>query len=323
MDHQTRREFLHRAALAGGVLSLAPWRTWAQDAPAATPAPAGETTAPVAMSIARWKGDPIAEPQVDAMARKLTEQAIAALGGMSRFVSRGATVWVKPNIGWNRRPEQAANTNPEVVATLVRLCVEAGAKKVKVGDHTCNDARESYKNSGIEDAARHAGAEIVFLDGSRFREVALGGEMLKTWELYPEIIESDLVINVPIVKHHGLSTATLCMKNYMGVIGGARNKWHQDIATCLCDITAYMKPRLCVLDAVRTLTAHGPVGGDLADVKRMDTIAAGTDIVALDALGAELLGHSAESLAMIRAAQQRGLGQSNYRTLPLREIAVS
>jgi len=274
------------------------------------------------MSIARWKGESSAYDDAT-VASKLTEQAIAALGGMQRFVKRGDTVWIKPNMAWNRTPGQAANTNPDVVATLVRLCLDAGAKVVKVGDNTCADAKQTYPMSGIEPAVRRVGGRIVYLDGNRFRRTSINGEVLKEWELYPEIIESDLVINVPVAKHHSLSTATLCMKNYMGIIGGNRGQWHQDFAGYLCDITAFMKPRLCVLDAVRVLTANGPTGGSLNDVKRLDTVAAGVDIVALDAFGAELLGHRPEQLPSVRRGQEMGLGIADYRKLAMREVSVS
>jgi uncharacterized protein (DUF362 family) len=283
-----------------------------------------QTTTPVDMCIARWKGAPGSYPdEMKTLAAKLTEQAVATLGGMGRFVKRGDMVWVKPNIAWDRTPEFAANTNPDVVATLVRLCLEAGAKKVRVGDKACNEAKKSYPASGIESAVQAVGGEIVYLDDSRFKEVALKGKRLDKWPLYPDIIECDLVINVPIVKHHSISTMTACMKNYMGVIGGERGLWHQEMATCLCDITAYMKPRLSVIDAIRILKTNGPTGGNLNDVKRMDTLAAGVDVVALDAFGAEMLGHKPETIKMVKAAHEAGLGQIDYRKLALREIEVA
>jgi len=276
-----------------------------------------------AMAIARWAGAPVEDEKLQSLAVKLTEQSINELGGMGRFVSRGDVVWVKPNMGWNRRPALAANTNPDVVATLVRLCLEAGAKKVKVGDNTCHDASQCYRNSGIAEAVRDAGGTIVHLDERRFRDVEIGGKRLPKWPLYPEVIEADLVINVPIAKHHGLSGISLAMKNYMGIIGGRRNVWHQDLSACLCDITAFMKPRLTVLDAVRVLTANGPQGGNRGDVKRMDTVAAGTDIVALDAFGAELLGHDPSRAETVVAGHEAGLGQLDYRKLALKEVGVS
>ncbi len=319
MTDRTRREFLELAAILGGGLALGP-RAAAAALEGAAPADGGGGEPDLA--LASWGGE-LADPDALAPAAAgLTEAALAALGGMGRFCGRGDTVWIKPNIAWNRPPALGATTHPEVVATLVRLCLEAGARKVKVGDHTCHDPRQSYRTSGIEAAAREAGAEVVQLDANRYREMDLGGTRIKRWPVYPEIVESDLVINVPVVKHHGLSRATLCMKNYMGVIGGRVAAWHQDLPTCLCDITRFMKPRLCVLDAVRILTAHGPQGGNPADVRLAGLVAAGTDIVALDAWGAEQLGHRPESLATVRAGAEAGLGNPDWRSLRRREVTV-
>lgn len=309
MSNQTRRQFLHTSALATGALALGPLATFAQDAPK-----------PLDMTIARWKG--AADANMGEMAAKLTQQAIEALGGMKRFVKAGDVVWVKPNIGWDRTPEQAANTHPDVVKALIKMCLEAGAKKVKVGDNPCHDAAKSYSNSGIEAAAKGIGGEVVFLDKNRFKEMEIGGEVLKSIPVYPDIIECDLVISVPVTKHHSSTTVTLCMKNYMGVIEN-RRKFHQDLPGCIRDMTAFMKPRLSVLDATRILTAHGPTGGDLADVKRMDIVAAGTDIVALDAFGSELLGNKPEDIGTVVAGHKAKLGTMNYKELALKELEVA
>jgi len=319
MSEQTRREFLKAAAAAGGSLAMGPLAGLAaEDGAVLTPAATS-----VEMAIARWQTAPASTEEMAGLATRLTGRAIGALGGMDRFVSKGDVVWVKPNIGWNRAPELAANTNPQVVAELVRLCLEAGAKKVRVGDNPCRPPKQTYRRSGIAAAAKAAGAEIVYLDESRFKEVDLGGQRLILWPLAPEILDADLLINVPVAKHHGLSQVTLCMKNYMGIIGGQRSAWHQDLSACLCDITAYLKPRLCVLDAVRTLTAHGPQGGNPEDVAQLGTVAAGTDIVALDAFGAELLGHRPEDIQTVTAAADCGLGRMDYRALAPAEMAVS
>jgi len=314
MSDRTRREFLKDAAMAAGAMALAPYATWAEET---------EPVAAAEMCVARWGGEAVGEDGVDRMAARLAERAVAEIGGMKRFVSRGDVVWIKPNIGWNRAPELAATTNPEIVAALVRLALEAGARKVKVGDNTCHDARQSYRSSRIEEAAKTAGAEVVLLDESRFRDVHIGGSVLDSWALYPEILEADLVINVPIAKHHGLSRATLAMKNLMGIAGGNRGAWHQDLSACLTDVTAFLKPRLSILDGVRVLTGHGPQGGNPSDVKRLDTVAASTDIVALDAFGAELLGHEPLQIGVVKAAAAAGLGRIDYRALPFREVAVS
>ena len=312
MCMHTRRDFLTHSAAAAGMLSLGAGNLLAQ---------ATEKTPD--MTIARWSGKGDADAaQLKQIATKLTEKAIEGLGGMARFVKKGDIVWVKPNIGWDRTPEQAANTNPDVVATLVRLCLDAGAKAVKVGDNPCNPADKTYEHSGIAPAAKAAGAEIVFLDRSRFKETNVGGERIKTLPFYPAVLDCDLVINVPIVKHHRLSGATMCMKNYMGVID-KRPTFHQAMAECLADVTRFMKPRICVLDAVRILTDHGPMGGNLADVVVKNTVAAGVDIVALDAFGAELMGKTAKDFKTIVKGHEAGLGKMDYRSLALRELSVS
>ncbi len=313
MSNHSRREFVGRA-LAAGLSVAAAEKLFEREAQAAEK--------PMDMAIARWTGKKDTAGQIAEAAVKLTEKAVEGIGGLKRFVGRGDVVWVKPNIAWDQAPEMAVNTNPDVVATLVRLCLDAGAKTVKVGDNPCNLAANTYKNSGIADAAREAGAKVVFLDRSRFRDTSIRGERVKELAMYPEILDCDLVINVPVVKHHGLPGASLCMKNYMGVMDN-RRPFHQAIAECVADLTRYMKPRICVLDAVRILTAHGPRGGKLEDVQVKTTVAAGVDIVALDAFGAELLGAKPAEINTITKGQEVSLGTMDYRSLSVRELSVS
>jgi uncharacterized protein (DUF362 family) len=307
MGTRTRREFLTSTAMATSALALGASAVMAEDKP-------------LDMCIARWKA--AADAPDAEMAPKLTEQLIAAMGGMKRFVNKGDVVWVKPNMAWDRKPEQAANTNPYVVKTIIRLCFEAGAKTVKVGDNTCHDAKKSYPNSGIEAAAKEAGAEVVYFDKSKFKVVSIGGKALKEIPIYPDILEANLLINVPVAKHHVVTTVTLAMKNYMGVVE-ERRKLHEDLPGTLRDLTAFMKPKLCIIDAIRILTANGPTGGDLHDVKRLNTMAASTDIVALDSFGCELLGHKMGSIKTVTAGFEAGLGQLDYKKVGLREIEVA
>ena len=250
----------------------------------------------------------------------VTRAAIDALGGMRKFVSRGDIVVVKPNIGWDRTPEFAATTNPEVVAALVKLSLEAGAKKVKVLDNPVNDARRCYRQSGILAAAEAAGAEVVYPDSRKFRDTKIGGGTIKSWPLYTEAIEADRIINVPIAKTHGTSTLTLGMKNWMGVMGGWRGRIHQRIHESLVDVSLFLKPSLVVLDAVRILTGNGPQGGDLADVKRLDTVIAGADQVAVDAYGATLFGINGADIGFIRLAHEAGLGTMDLAKVRLKKI---
>ncbi|HNT57023.1 MAG TPA: DUF362 domain-containing protein [Syntrophales bacterium] len=253
---------------------------------------------------------------------RIVASAVDALGGMRRFVSPGDIVVVKPNMGWDRAPEFGANTHPAVVAALVGLAVEAGAKRVKVFDHTVNDPRRCYRQSGVAAAAEAAGAEVSFVDKRKFKSVRLDGEVLKEWPLYEDILEADKIINVPVAKTHGLSTLTLALKNWMGVMGGGRWRIHQRIHESLVDVARKVKPTLTVLDAVRILTANGPQGGRLEDVKVLDTVIAGTDQVAVDSYGATLFGLRGRDLGYVRIGHETGLGNMNLESLDIRKITL-
>jgi uncharacterized protein (DUF362 family) len=253
---------------------------------------------------------------------KITRAAIDAFGGIKHFIGRGDIVVIKPNIGWDRLPEHAANTNPEVVAEVVRLCFEAGAKKVKVFDRSVNDPRRCYVQSGIAESAKALGAEVKYVDDRKFKEMKLNGQVLKTWPLYTEIFEADKVINIPIAKHHGLAKITMAMKNWMGVMGGSRRQIHQKLDQSLVDISLAIKPTLTVLDAVRILVANGPQGGSLADVRRLNTVIVGMDQVAVDAFGATLFGMKGSDIGYIRIAAEAGLGTMDLSKINIKRITV-
>jgi uncharacterized protein (DUF362 family) len=252
----------------------------------------------------------------------ITRAAVNAIGGMGSFVSRGDIVVVKPNMAWDRVPEQAANTNPEVVAEVVRLCFEAGAKKVKVFDRSVNDPRRCYVQSGIMDAVRPLGADISYVDDRKFKKMRIDGLALKDWPLYTEVFEADKVINVPVAKHHSLATLTMTMKNWMGVMGGLRRRIHQKLDTALVDLAGFVKPTLNVLDAVRVLTANGPQGGSLGDVRRLDTVIAGVDQVAVDSYGATLFGLKGTDLGYVREGEKAGLGVADLSKVNIIRLTV-
>lgn len=253
----------------------------------------------------------------------ITRAAIDTMGGIKRFISRGDVVVIKPNIAWDRLPEQAANTNPDVVATVVKLCFEAGARKVKVFDRPVNDPRRCYVQSGIAPAASALGAEVNYVDERKFREIKINGQALKSWPLYTEILEADKVINIPIAKHHGLATLTMAIKNWMGVMGGRRNSIHQRLDESLVDLALVIKPTLTILDAVRILTANGPQGGDLKDVKKMDTVIVGIDQVAVDSYGATLFGMKGSDLGFVRTSDKMGLGSMDLSKLKIKKININ
>jgi uncharacterized protein (DUF362 family) len=245
---------------------------------------------------------------------QVTRNAIAALGGMGRFVKKGDVVVVKPNMGWDRSSEQAANTNPIVVRAVVEEALRAGAKKVKVFDRSCNDERRCYVNSGMTAALKGMkNVELKYIENERFKKVALKGKVLSEWELYDEALSADVFINVPVAKHHGLTKVTLGLKNVMGVMGGNRGSIHKHIDEALSDVNSVLKSHLVVIDATRVLTAHGPQGGSLSDVKFLNKVLASRDIVAADAYATTLFGHRPEDISVTVAAHKRGLGEINLK----------
>lgn len=243
----------------------------------------------------------------------LVEETIKLLGGIGRYVKAGDSVVVKPNIGWDRKPEQAANSHPLVVKTLVKLALEADAKEVRVFDYTCNEKRRCYNNSGMTEAIKSLDdrrAKLLHIDQRKFVPVKITkGRSLTEWDIYKDALTADCYINVPVAKHHGLSSLTLGLKNSMGVIGGNRGRLHHDLGQNLADLATVIKPTLTVIDATRILLNNGPQGGSLKDVKIMDTLLASTDPVAADALASTLFGLKPEDITSTVAAFQMGLGQ--------------
>lgn len=253
---------------------------------------------------------------------KIVKTAIEELGGIKKFISTGDRVVIKPNIGWDRVPAQAANTNPEIVKAVVELCYSAGAKTVIVTDVSCNDPRRSFQRSGIANAALSAGAIVNLPSERKFRVLKIKGEVLDEWPVYRDFIEADKVINIPIAKHHNLSGLTMSLKNWYGILGGHRSVLHQKIDESIADLATFMKPTLTILDAYRILVANGPQGGDLADVRQINTVAAGIDQVAVDAFGATLFGKKPEDLSFIRLAASRGIGRMDLSKVRTREISI-
>ena len=251
--------------------------------------------------------------------RALVQRALADLGGIGRFISRQDVVVIKPNIAWDRTPEQAANTNPEVVAEVVRQCWQVGAKRVIVTDVSCNEARRCFQRSGIQAAAHAEGAEVILPDPELYREVDLGGVVLKSWPVFTPFLDADKIINLPIAKHHSLVGVTLGMKNWYGILGGQRNRLHQQIHQSLADLANFMLPTVTLLDGYRILLRNGPTGGSLEDVVLKKTIVAGTDPVALDAYVAKAWWNlDPEHLPYLQMAAARGLGTVDYDKLPVK-----
>jgi uncharacterized protein (DUF362 family) len=254
---------------------------------------------------------------------KLFDAGIAALGGMGRYVKPGQTVVVKPNIAWDAEPARAANTNPLLVGRIVEHCLEAGAKKVYVFDYTCDDWRRSYRNSGIEKAAREAGATVAPGDGERyFQAVSLDGRSLKRVKEHELILESDVFINVPVLKHHGSAGLTISMKNLMGVIWD-RGWWHRNgLHQCIADFAGYRRPDLNVVDAFNVLMRRGPRGVSTKDVVRMGSQLISADMVTADAAAARLFGEKPHEIPYIRMAAEQGAGRMDLENLAIKRISL-
>jgi len=250
----------------------------------------------------------------------LVRRAVEALGGMKRFISRGDIVAIKPNIGWDRMPVHAANTNPLVVAEVVRLAFDAGAKQVVVTDASCNEPNRCFQRSGIWRAAHAVGATVVLPAAHRFRDLRMRGDVLDVWPVYTPLVEADKVINVPIAKHHNLSKFTGGMKNWYGLLGGRRNRLHQNINVSIADLATFMRPTLTILDATRVLLRNGPQGGNIDDATDMHQVIASLDPVAADAYGATLIGATPSSIEYLRMGAERGLGSVDWEHVPHVEV---
>jgi uncharacterized protein (DUF362 family) len=263
--------------------------------------------------------------------KEMMRRGIKALGGMEKLVSKGDKVVIKPNIAWDRQPEYAVNTNPFVVAALVRMCVEAGANRVRVLDHTCAiNPGPSYINSGIEKAAREAGADVRFVNRRLFKDVKIpGGKVLNSWSFYEELIyqdEVDVLINVPIAKQHSTSRLSMALKNTLGMVGGNRGSLHKDIHPKIADLNKVVKVDLTVLDAFRILKRHGPTGGRLEDVdntfENARRLIISTDPVAVDSYGATMFGYEGKDIGFIRESYEAGLGEIDFKLRGFEEITI-
>jgi uncharacterized protein (DUF362 family) len=302
----SRRKFLRVAGGAAGLLAAGGIGRFREDFPSLPEAVGAQGIgATVAAATGANPGENV-------------RRAVVALGGIRSFVSRGDVVVLKPNIGWDRTPEQAANTSPEVVVALAEMCLSAGAKEVRVFDRTCNEPRRCYANSGIQAAVeafakRHSAsdaARVYHVEERKFRRTSIPGALaMKEWDLYRDALEADKIINVPVAKHHSLATVTLGLKNMMGIMGGNRGQIHFNLSDCLVDLHRRVRTHLTVVDATRVLLRNGPSGGNLADVRAPGKIFASPDVVAVDVVAAEkIFGWKALDVPHIQKALGAGLG---------------
>lgn len=254
----------------------------------------------------------------------MLDKAIAALGGMGRFVAKGATVVVKPNIGWAREPETGANTNPGLVKRLVELCLIAGAKKVYVFDHTVSSSAECYGKSGIKVAAEAAGAVVVPGDDVKhYQAVEIpGGVRLKSAQVHELVLSADVLINVPVLKHHSGSRATGALKNLMGVVWDRQAYHKQGLHQCIADFCLYRKPQLNIIDAYRVTLANGPQRARPEDVETKRMLLASTDIVAVDTAAMRLLNATPQEAEHVALAAGLKIGRMDIDALSIQRIVL-
>jgi uncharacterized protein (DUF362 family) len=327
-----RREFLKKMGVIGAGIYLA---GCAKKNSPSLPTPFSDTTQ-AATAVEAQENSNAASTQTPSYgdvylsvahgedAAELTRRAIAAIGGIDRFVSRGADVIIKPNICTDYYPyEYGATTNPIVVATLVSLAFGAGAGRVRVMDNPFGGtAQSAYKKSGIQDAVEAAGGEMEVMNSNKFLTAEIpGGLDIKEWPFYKDILDADVVIDIPIAKHHGTTGLTLGSKNLLGTILN-RGQIHQNIHQRIADLVSRVRPALTLVDAVRILMDNGPTGGNLDDVRQANTVIASADIVAADAYAATLFGKRGSDIGYIQAAANMGLGTLDLDAIKIEEITV-
>lgn len=252
------------------------------------------------------------------------DTAIQSLGGMKNFVKKNQTVVIKPNIGWDTIPERAANTNPKLVARIVKHCLDAGAKQVYVFDHTCDNWKSCYSNSGIEKAAKDSGAMVVPGNSeSYYQHVNIpNGKNLKETTVHELILESDVLINVPVLKSHGGAGLTVSMKNLMGVVWD-RRYWHRnDLHQCIADYATFRKPDLNIVDAYAVMKKNGPRGVSEADLAILKSLIISADIVAADAAAAKLFGSDPANIDYITYADKMNVGTMDLSKLKINRIIL-
>ncbi|OHD55237.1 MAG: tat (twin-arginine translocation) pathway signal sequence [Spirochaetes bacterium GWF1_51_8] len=252
------------------------------------------------------------------------DAGIKALGGIAQFVKKGQVVLVKPNIGWDKSPEMAANTNPKLVKRIIEHCFNAGASKVYVFDHTCSSWQNSYKNSGIEQAAKDAGAEVVPASSPNlYDKVTIpGGVMLKEAKVHELLLSADVFINVPVLKHHSATQMTAAIKNLMGIVWDRGYFHNNDLHQCVADMAKFRKPTLNIVDAYRVLTANGPQSPNPADVALKKMLLISQDIVAIDTAAAAILEKNLKYIKYIEYAARDNLGQMDLEKLNIERISL-
>jgi len=260
---------------------------------------------------------------------QLLDRALKEMGGIAKYVKKGQNVVIKPNIGWDKSPEFAANTNPELIEALVKQCIKAGAKKVTVFDHTCDNWQKCYQNSGIEQLAKAAGASVIpGNDESYYKDVTIPqGQKLKSTKIHQAMLEADVWFNVPVLKNHGGSKMSIAMKNYMGIVWDRGFFHSNDLQQCIADICTWTKkPALNIIDAYRCMRKNGPQGRAISDTSVLKTLIVSSDIVAADTAAIGLFNQveamDINTVTHIAKGENLKLGTQNLDKLNIKRIRL-
>lgn len=332
-DWPDRRDFIKRlgaaALVAGGAsyLWLAPenWPLSLRDRTGDRSKPKEPT-----FRLRDYRVNPAAGAKVLGVARgenheQMLRMAIAAIGGIEHFIRKGDVVLIKPNVAFDRAPKLGATTNPDVLGALIRLVRAAGASEVRVADNPIESPESCFAKSGIADATHQNGASLYLPSPTSFEMLEVpGAKLIARWPFfYRPFRGADKVIGIAPIKDHNLCSASMCTKNWYGLLGGRRNQFHQDIHNIVADLALMMKPTFVILDASRMLMKNGPTGGDLSDVVPGHTLVAATDQIAADSFGySQLLGRTTALPQYLHNAHDRGLGTPDWKSVSMKEEQV-
>ena len=250
--------------------------------------------------------------------------ALAAMGGLDKFIRPGDRVLLKVNAAFATPPSLNATSHPALVEALATECLKVGAAEVRVSDNSINDPDSCFRLTGISQAATNAGAKLVMPSPSAFQPFTLPeGRLIVDWPLLTApLVGINKVIGLAPVKDHQRSGASMTMKNWYGLLGGRRNVFHQDINNIIAELAQMVKPTLVVLDGTNSMMTNGPTGGSVADLKPTNTLIVSTDQVAADAFGATLLDHTAADFPYIAMAEAAGCGTADYSSLKPEEVTI-
>ena len=318
---QTRQQFLKIMGAVGLGTACGPFLLSSCAPHAQEPQVIGEKQPPTTEERGGLKEGIVAVTGKDY--RAVVQKGLESMGGLGLIVKVGDIVVVKPNIGWDKTPEQGVNTHPDVVAELVKQAYICGAGEVRVFDRTCGDQAMSYKLSGIPQAAEAEGAKVIKITKDRFDTYTIpDGVVVSDFRYSLDVRDANVIINVPCLKHHCLAKLSLSLKCLMGLVGDNRSTWHPHIGDRLVDLWTVVRPQLTVLDATRILLSHGPWGGDLSYVKWTDTVAFSTDPIAIDTYGARLFGMDPMEVVGIAEGYQRGLGEMDLTKVNIEQLTI-